>query len=132
MLVVAKKHNTIYDFIEFDVTLARNYIHDYQEKTGEQLSFTAFIAYCMGKCIDEDKILHARRKGKNKLVIFDDVDIMTMVERKFDAKVAPIGHIVRAANKKSYKEIHEEIRKAQVDKIGATYQDKTLKRCLGL
>ncbi|MFX1307522.1 MAG: 2-oxo acid dehydrogenase subunit E2, partial [Promethearchaeota archaeon] len=74
------------------------------------------------KAIDEDKILHARRKGKNKLVIFDDVDIMTMVEREFGTKKAPIGHIIRGANKKSYREIHEEIRKAQVDTLGADYQ----------
>ena len=125
LLRLAKKYSTIYGIIELDVTKARNYIREHKEKKGEQLSFTGFIVLCMGKAIDENKIMHARRKGKNKLVIFNDVDIMTIVEREFGDKKAPIGHIIRAANKKSYEEIHNEIRAAQVDKLGATYQDKT-------
>jgi len=121
----AKKHPTIYGFLELDVTKARKYIQEYKEKTGEQLSFTGFIVYCMANAIDENKRLHARRKGKNKLVIFDEVDIMTIVEREFEGKKAPIGYVVRAANKKSYKEIHDEIRTAQISKLGATMQTKT-------
>ena len=123
-LSLAKKHSTIYGFLELDVTNVRNYISEHKEKTGEKLSFTGFIVHCMAKVIDEDKTLHAIRKGRNKLIVFDDVDIMTTVEREFGEKRAPIGHIVRGANKKSYKEIHDEIRNAQIDKLGATYQTK--------
>ncbi|MFX1241010.1 MAG: 2-oxo acid dehydrogenase subunit E2 [Promethearchaeota archaeon] len=120
----AMNHPTIYGFLELDVTIARDYIRQKKKETGEKLSFTGYIAYCMAKVIDENKFLHAWRKGKKNLYIFDDVDIMTMVERDVGGKKVPIGHIIRAANKKTIQEIHQEIRSAQTNKLGGTYQDQ--------
>ncbi len=42
------------------------------------MSFTAFIAACLGKAVDEDKSVQAYRKGRNQLVLFQDVDISIM------------------------------------------------------
>jgi len=53
------------------------------------------------------------RKGK-KIVIFDDVDISVMVERVVGDRFFPVVFVVRKANKKSVREIHDEIRGAQV------------------
>ena len=42
------------------------------------MSFTAFIAACLGKAVHEDKSVQAYRKGRNQLVLFQDVDISIM------------------------------------------------------
>jgi pyruvate/2-oxoglutarate dehydrogenase complex dihydrolipoamide acyltransferase (E2) component len=107
-----KRHHTK-ALIELDVTNGREYIREHKEKTGEALSFTGWIMKCIGQAVNEHKHVQAMRKGR-KIVIFDDVDISVMVERVVDDRVFPVVFVVRKANKKSLREIHDEIRRAQV------------------
>jgi len=107
-----KRHHTK-GLIELDVTKGREHIRKHKEKTGEALSFTGWIMKCIGQAVNEHKQVQAMRKGK-KIVIFDDVDISVMVERIVDDRVFPVVFVVRKANKKSLREIHDEIRRAQV------------------
>ncbi len=112
---IERKHN-IHALIDFDVTKTRNMMKQYFEKTGEKLSFSAFIINCVGKAVADNKRVHALRKGRRKLVVFNEVDIATVVERKIDGESFPIPHIIRSVDKRPLKEIHNEIRKAQVAK----------------
>jgi pyruvate/2-oxoglutarate dehydrogenase complex dihydrolipoamide acyltransferase (E2) component len=98
--------------IELDVTKGREYIRKYKEETGEALSFTGWIMKCIAQTVNEHKHIQAMRKG-NKIVIFDDVDISVIVERVVDNRIFPVIFVVRKANKKSLREIHDEIRRAQ-------------------
>lgn len=107
-----KRHHTK-ELIELDVTKAREYIRTHKEKTGEKLSFTGWIVKCIGQAVNENKHVQALRKGKT-IVIFDDVDISVMVEKVVDDKLFPVIFVVRKANEKSFREIHNEIRTAQV------------------
>jgi excinuclease UvrABC ATPase subunit len=50
--------------------------------------------------------VQAYLKGCKQLVVFDDVDVLVMVERE-------MGHVIRRANHKTYLEIHQEIRSVQ-------------------
>jgi hypothetical protein len=59
--------------------------------------------------VNEDKSVQAYLKGRNRLVIFDDVDIFLPVERELGGTRAAIPYILRRANQKSYLEIHREI-----------------------
>jgi pyruvate/2-oxoglutarate dehydrogenase complex dihydrolipoamide acyltransferase (E2) component len=52
-------------------------------------------------------------KGRRQLVLFADVDVGLMVERKIGEKRALTGHVIRGANHKTYLEIHQEIRSVQ-------------------
>src|SRR2546426_48965 len=63
----------IHGLIEVDVTRARQYLREHKANTGEALSFTAFIIACLGKAVDENKSLHACRKGRKHLILFDEV-----------------------------------------------------------
>ncbi len=103
----------IFALLEVDVTLPRRLIADYKARTGETLSFAGFLAFCLARAVDEDKSIQARRKGDKHLLLFDDVNVGMMIEHKAGDKTALMGHVVRAANRKSYREIHDEIRKAQ-------------------
>lgn len=114
--------HTIYALTEADVTKARQYIREHKARTGEALSFTAFIANCVAQAVDEDRYVQAYRQGRNKLVIFNDVDIDIVVEREMDGVRVPVApRTIRAANEKTFREIHGEIRAAQVDEVTETY-----------
>jgi len=108
----AGRHN-MYALLEVDVTVARKFIADHEAKTGEQLSFTGYLISCLARAVDEDKSVQAYRKGSKKLLLFDDVDVGFMVELKKGEKRFLTGRVIRAANRKTYREIHEEIRAAQ-------------------
>jgi CubicO group peptidase (beta-lactamase class C family)/chloramphenicol O-acetyltransferase len=103
----------MYGLLEVDVTVARGFIEEYKARTGETLSFTGYMVYCLARAVDEHKAVQAYRKGRNQLVIFDDVNVGIMVERKVGEKRELAGHVIRAASRKTYLEIHQEIRSAQ-------------------
>lgn len=115
-LRVAKEKNYIYGLIEVDVTEARRCIHAYKARTGGDFSFTAFLIACIGQAVGENKAVHAMRKG-GRLIIFDDVDVNIQIEHDTGGQKVVSRHIVRAANRKSARAIHDEIRAAQREKI---------------
>jgi len=108
---------TIHGLLEVDVTGARTFLREHKERTGEALSFTAFIATCLAKAVDEHKVMQATRKGRKHLVIFDDVDVYTPIERDVAGEKLTITYIIRAANRKTFREINREIRAAQVQDV---------------
>ncbi len=112
---LARQKNHISGLIELDVTKARELIRAHKQKTGDQLSFTAWILKCIGQAVSEHKQVHALRKGK-KLILFDEVDITTMVESVVEDNPFPVVLVVRKTNEKSFQEIHTEIRDAQTGK----------------
>ena len=57
--------------------------------------------------------MHAYRKGRARLVIFDNVDVTVAVERVVEGQKVPVPYIVRAANRKSFGEIDAEITAAR-------------------
>jgi pyruvate/2-oxoglutarate dehydrogenase complex dihydrolipoamide acyltransferase (E2) component len=104
-------------FFEVDVTRARQYIREYKANTGETLSFTAFLIACLAQAVNEHKTVQAYRKGRKHLVLFEDVDVETQIEREVAGHVQSITYVIRAANRKTLREIHHEIRAAQVEDV---------------
>lgn len=112
-LVVFQRTHLIHGLLEVDVTDAREAIEAYRRKTGEHLSFTAFIIACVARAVDEDKSVQAYRKGRRHFVIYDDVDVTTFIDRQIGGQSQATFHIIRAANHKTLQEIHTEIRDTQ-------------------
>ena len=112
----------IHGLIEVDVTRARARLRDHKAKTGESLSFTAFLTACLAKAVDEHKAVQAYRKGRKRLIVFDEVDVYTPIERDVagDSQIMP--YIIRAANRKTVREIHHEIRAAQVQDVAKAWE----------
>src|SRR5512143_3983263 len=110
----SKTMSAMHALVEFDVTEPRMRIREHREKTGEGLSFTAFLVFCLARAIDENRAVQAYRKG-SRLVIFDDVDVSVMVERDIDeqGKAPSYPHVVKAANKKTVREVQAEISAAK-------------------
>lgn len=103
----------IHGLIAVDVTTARAILREHKARTGESLSFTAFLTACLGKAVAEHKDVQAMRNGSRRLVVFDDVDVWLPVEHDVSGHKVLVPHIVRAANRKSVRAIHDEIRAAQ-------------------
>ena len=107
-----QKH-TVHGLVEFDVTQVRETIHQQKVQTGEGLSYSAFFLACLGKAIDKNKHMHAYRNWRNQLIIFDEVDVNMLFEVEVNGKKTIRPHIIRCVNKKSIREIHQEIRAFQ-------------------
>ena len=99
--------------VEVDATYPRTLIRAHQAATGETWSFTAFLTKCVAQAVENDKNVHAMQNWRGQLVIYDDVDVGALVEREANGKKYPLAHIIRAANQKSFQEIHAEIRRVQ-------------------
>jgi len=110
-----RKHH-VKALIELDVTHARKAIRNlrYQKK---DISFNAWMIKCIGQAINEYKDIHAIRKGKNKLVIFDDVDVSIIVEKKVMNERVPLPVVIRKINKKTIEDIYNEIKLAKNQEV---------------
>ena len=106
--------------LEVDVTVARQYIEAYKARTGERLSFTGYLAYCLARAVAEDKSVQAYLKNGRQLLVFEDVDVGMMIEHQFGATRAPIGYVLRRADQKSFMQIHQEIRAVQNGPVPAS------------
>jgi pyruvate/2-oxoglutarate dehydrogenase complex dihydrolipoamide acyltransferase (E2) component len=111
-----RKHH-IKALIELDVTHARELIKNYRNQKKEELSFTAWILKCISQAIGENKSVHAIRKGKNKLIIFDDIDISIIVEKEIKGEKVPLPLVIRKVNEKALKDIHQEIKQAKEQEV---------------
>jgi pyruvate/2-oxoglutarate dehydrogenase complex dihydrolipoamide acyltransferase (E2) component len=107
----------MHGLLEVDVTKTREYMRAVKARTGESPSFTAFIIACLGQAVAEHKKVHALWNGRNKLILFDDVDVLCWVEREIAGEPQVLPCIVRAANRKTFLQIHDDIRAAQTQDL---------------
>jgi pyruvate/2-oxoglutarate dehydrogenase complex dihydrolipoamide acyltransferase (E2) component len=105
----------MHGFLELDVTHARQMLRAHRERDGETLSFTAFVLACLGRSVAAHPEVHAIRDWFGRLVIFDDVDATTMVEVEIDGRPFALAHVVRGINRRSVREIHDELRSVKTN-----------------
>lgn len=112
-----KRKHTIHGLLEIDVTEARRRIRATGTEGAGPLSFTAFIVHCFARAVSEHELLAAYRDWRGRLIVFDDVDVSAIVEREVRGTTLGSVLLVRAANRKSVRQIHDEIRAAQSEKV---------------
>jgi hypothetical protein len=83
-----------------------------REASGLSLPFTAALMHAVAKAVDEDRILHAYRR-RNRIILFDDVDINTQIEVEVSGQKIVQSLLVRAANRKNAEQLSAEIRSGQ-------------------
>ncbi len=106
-----KKHH-VKALLELDVTQARQLIKEHKA-AGMQISFTAWMAKTISRTIEAFEEVHAYLKNKRTRLIFEDIDITVMVERKHDGEKVPLPYVIRQTNRKSMEDIAAEITKAK-------------------
>ena len=114
---LAQHKPMMHGLVEVDVTRARAFLRAHKATTGESLSFTAFLVACLAKAVDEHKAVQAYRKGSKRLILFDEVAVYCLIERDAAGQKQPLPNIIRAANRKTVRELHEEIRAAQASDV---------------
>ncbi len=111
-----KKHH-VKALVQVDVTQSRKKIRQMRKEKGNVLSFTSWLLTCIGRAVEEHPAVHALRKGGNRLVVFRDIDISTVVEKKVGEVQVPIPLVIRNVNKKNVTEIYEEIEDAKREQL---------------
>jgi len=125
-LTAGRRVRSAHGMVEFDVSRPSALIEEYKTQVPGGVSFTAFLVYCLAHAIEEHKMLHAYRKGRKKLIVFDEVDVNTLLEkRKPDGSMIPVIYIVRDANRKSLAEVNHELRQASRSDL---YDDPGVRR----
>jgi len=104
--------STIHSLCETDITVPRRILREHFERTGEKLSFTAYIVYCLAQVVKEHSHLNTFRRG-NRLITLDDVTVSVLVEREISGELVPEPLAIEAAQRLTYREINEMIRSAK-------------------
>jgi pyruvate/2-oxoglutarate dehydrogenase complex dihydrolipoamide acyltransferase (E2) component len=125
-LEVGVRRHMVHALLEVDVTRARDLMRAREASSGERLSFTAFVVASLARAIDGDRRLHACRDFRGRLVLFDEVDVVTLVESEVGAVAIP--HVVRAANRRTVREIHDEIRRVKREPAASAQRSGPLAR----
>jgi len=110
---IMRRGHTIHGFLEADITETRRVIHQARRQSGGPLSLTALIVATFARAVAADPGVQAFRKGRNKLVVFDDVDVNVLVEHVLNGERIPVPHLVRAAQGMSPGEIDRAIHEAR-------------------
>jgi len=109
---VAAERNTIHGFTEVDIMEPRRLMREHCERTGENLSLTAYVIACLARAVAENPQLNSFRRG-SRLIQLEDVTISALVEREIDGERIPEPVGIRAAQNKTFRQIHDEIRAHQ-------------------
>jgi pyruvate/2-oxoglutarate dehydrogenase complex dihydrolipoamide acyltransferase (E2) component len=116
-----KKHY-MHGYIEINITKGKELIKQYHAKTKEKISFTSWIVKCIADSVQQYPEFNSYRKGRTKIIEFQDIDIIVMVERKLSDKVIPVPYSIRKCNTKDLLSISQEIREAQNNPVSESNQ----------
>lgn len=108
----SKMKHQITSLIELDVTEARKMLRE-KKKANKDFSFNAWLIKCISMAIEENRSIQGIRKGKKKIIVFDDIDITIMIEREVDGIKVPLPYLIRKTNEKSISDITLETASAQ-------------------
>ncbi len=109
------KHH-IAGLLEVDVTDGLARIRK-QRAEKRKVSFFAWIVKTISAAIAENRYIHAVAGSKNRIVVFDDIDITVMVERVVEEARVPLPVVIKKTNEKSVEDIYTEIQAAQRQEI---------------
>src|SRR5689334_10423897 len=114
---LAKHH--VKALLEVDVTEARRIIRQ-NRHSGNKISFTAWLIKAIADCVALHPpiagINHAKR---NKVLVFEDVDISMVVEKDVNGARVPLPYVIRKADKKTLCDIQAEIESAKSQPVGS-------------
>lgn len=105
------KHH-INAMLEFDVTESRQKLRDFRKK-GITISFNAWLIKVIGTVLNMHPEAAAYLFNKKKLIIFSDINVSLLVEKKINDTKVPIPLVIEKVNEKTALEITQEIEQAK-------------------
>jgi pyruvate/2-oxoglutarate dehydrogenase complex dihydrolipoamide acyltransferase (E2) component len=113
-----KKHH-INAMLEFDVTESRKKLRDLRKK-GTPVSFNGWLIKIIGSVLQKHPEASAYFYNKKKLILFDDINVSMIVEKKIGDSKVPIPLIIEKVNEKTALEISCEIETAKGQVLNPT------------
>ena len=109
----ARRKDTIH--ISFDLELAgiQTQMEKYSAHCGIRVTLTTYIAKVLADSVAAEPEMQAYLNSKRQLVVFEDVDLSVMTERKIDGTRLPVPFVIRAANRKGLVEIDAAMKEAR-------------------
>jgi pyruvate/2-oxoglutarate dehydrogenase complex dihydrolipoamide acyltransferase (E2) component len=98
--------------LEFDVTDSRRKLQELR-RSGINVTFNAWLIKSISQVLLQHKSAAAYLYNKRKLIIFNDINISILVEKKIEGKKVPIALLIEKTNEKSAFEISTEIEEAK-------------------
>lgn len=114
---IGREKHHVKALLEVDVTDARNKIKQ-NRRSGKKESFLAWMIKVIAECV----ALHPPINGinsprRNKVVVFNDVDISLVIEKMVEGTRVPLPYVIRKANEKNINQISSEIESAKSQKF---------------
>ena len=114
---LAKHH--VKALLEVDVTEARRIIRQ-NRHSGNKISFTAWLIKAIADCVAlHPPIAGVNHAKRNKVLVFEDVDISIVVEKEVNGARVPLPYVIRKADKKMLCDIQKEIESAKSQSVGS-------------
>ena len=109
------KHH-INAMLEFDVTESRSKLRDLR-KTGINISFNAWLIKVIGSVLQKNPEAAAYFYSKKKLIIFNDINVSLLIEKKVNNTKVPIPIVIEKVNEKTAIEITREIEQGKSQEL---------------
>src|SRR5690606_9966098 len=97
---------------EVDVSVPRQLIREHADRTGERLSFTAYVVACLARTIRDNPEFNALI-SRGRLVTLSDVTIGVLVERTIAGERVPEPLAIHSADSMTVGELTARLRHAQ-------------------
>jgi pyruvate/2-oxoglutarate dehydrogenase complex dihydrolipoamide acyltransferase (E2) component len=117
---VCRERDTIHTLTEVDVSLPRRLIREHADRTGEHLSFTAYIVACLARAIRDNPEFNTM-VSRGRLVTLSEVTIGVLVERRIAGEQVPEPLAIHSADSLTVSELTARLRdaqKAEDDRLG--------------
>ncbi|MFA5010788.1 MAG: 2-oxo acid dehydrogenase subunit E2 [Ignavibacteria bacterium] len=110
---IGKQKHHITGLIEVDVTLSRKRIREYNNTHSNKISFNSWLINVIACTIKKYETSSSYLIGKNKQIIFDDINVSIVVEKDIKGTKVPIPMIIEKANVVSVESITKQISEAK-------------------
>ncbi len=107
--------NIFHALVQADVTEARRALSACSAQAGKKLSFTAYVIHSLGRAVHANPHLHAYLNWRRRLVIFQHVNIATMIEVDWEGYPVPMPHVLKRVDERDYLAISDELRSVQTN-----------------
>lgn len=110
---IGKRKHHVTGLVEFDVTESRKKIREYNKSHINKISFNAWLISVIGYTIKKHETSSSYLIGKNRQIIFDDINISIVVEKTINGIKVPIPLIIEKAHEVSVESITKQITEAK-------------------
>ncbi len=130
LLNAARRKNMIHSLVELDITASRRNLRKTKRTQKKYLSMTGYIIQCVSRAVEQNRMMHAYRDRRDKLILFEEVDVSTTIERKISGRNEVVALIIRETNLKSVEEISCELRNEKKKEVRESEVYRSMRRFL--